>query len=200
MSGGVKRLVCVVEGHGEVEAVPALCAKVRDYLSAWLWIVDPSPVRQPRSCLVDQSVRSPHRRASERLGRAVELALTRPADAVLILCDADDDCAATWGPSAESVVSARVAAAAVMVVREYEAWLLASVHKESVLGGRAIEDIRDAKRRLGVVRAGYKPTVHQLELTQEVDVPLLRGLSASFDKLVRSLVQVFDVSDPLTDR
>ena len=195
--GGPKRLVCVVEGHGEVEAVPALCAKIKDYLVAWTWIVDPQPIRQPRSSLVDEVGTSPLRLAQrEGLERVLGLAAKRPADGVLVLCDADDDCAATWGPSAQAIVSSRVRGATVMVVREYEAWLLASAYGRASLGGRPIDQIRDAKKRMTTVKAGYKPTVHQLELTQTIDVAKLRELSASFDKLVRSLAKIFDAVDP----
>lgn len=89
--------MCVVEGHGEVKAVPALCYRILRSLDISEWLVDEEPVRQPRSLLVDEGIPSPHRPCLlESVERAVELAVSRPADAVIVLCDSDDDCAATW--------------------------------------------------------------------------------------------------------
>jgi hypothetical protein len=123
VSGGpAKRLVCIVEGQGEEEAIPALCIRVRDYLEAWAWIVDDDPIRRPRSLLVDQRIPSPKRPArQDELDRALHMALARRPAAVLLLCDADEDCAVTWATSANAIVRARTAGAAVMAVREYEA-------------------------------------------------------------------------------
>ena len=187
----------MVEGRGEVQAVPSLCLRIRDYLQAWTWLVDQEPVRQPRSMLVDERPRSPNRPPrTEGLTRAVELAVRRPADAVLVLCDADDDCPAAWGPEAKKLVSRRVAGAAVMAVREFEAWLLASHLGAGVLEGRKIEAIRDAKGRLGKLVGGYTPTVHQRKLTERMDLGVVRLYSDSFDKLVRSLAELFEVPCP----
>ena len=121
----MKRLTCIVEGQGDVKALPNLCSRIKDYLEAWTWFVDPDPIRQPRSSLVDEAIRSPMRPArTDGVSRAVELALGRPADGVLIVCDSDDDCAGCWGPSARTIITARTIGQAVMVEREYETWLV----------------------------------------------------------------------------
>jgi hypothetical protein len=194
-----RRLVCVVEGKGEVEALPNLCSRVRDYLGAWSWYVDPDPVRQPRSWLVDEALPSPRRPChAERASRAVQLALARSPDGILLTCDADDDCPAVWGPSAKSVVTSRSRGDAVMVVREYEGWLLHAFDKDQ-LGAAGISDperIRGAKEKLKRLVPGYKPTTHQLEITRKIDIAKLRRSSDSFDKLVRSLAAIFEVSPP----
>jgi Domain of unknown function (DUF4276) len=194
-----RRLVCVVEGKGEVEALPNLCARVRDYLKAWDWYVDPQPVRQPRGSLVDERSPSPRRpcRADEAK-RAIRLALLRPADGILLTCDADDDCPAVWGPSARAVVTQTAPGDAVMVVREYETWLLYA-HDDAALAGVGITDperIRGAKEKLRRLVQNYKPTTHQLRLTRQIDIDRLRRASDSFDKLVRSLAAIFEVSAP----
>jgi hypothetical protein len=197
-SSGAKRLVCVVEGQGDAQAVPCLCARVRDKLEAWDWIVDQEPVRQPRSKLVDERVASPARPAAlDGMRRAVELARRRPADAVLVVCDSDDDCAATWGVSATAVVAEFLPGGAVMAVREYESWLLCSELASSTLNGRDIAKIRDAKRSLAQVIPGYKPTLHQARLTRKVNLDSLWSRSDSFDKLVRTLSIIFG-TDGLT--
>lgn len=194
-----RRLVCVVEGKGEVEALPNLCSRVRDYLGAWDWFVDPNPIRQPRGWLVDEAQPSPRRPChAERAGRAVQLALARPADGILLTCDADDDCPAVWGPSAKAVVTRRTRGDAVMVVREYETWLL-HAFDDRQLGEAGIsepERIRGAKEKLKRLVPGYKPTTHQLEVTHKIDIAKLRRVSDSFDKLVRSLAATFEVAPP----
>ena len=77
-------------------------------------------------------------------------------------------------------------------MREYEAWLLASLLGAAEVGGRPIEGIRDCKGWLDREwSGGYSPTQDQLAVTRTVDVAALRGLAPSFDKLVRSLARVF---------
>ena len=184
----MKRLVCVVEGRGEVQAVPALCARILRHLEVHHWIVDPNPVRQPRSLLVDEREKSPRRRSREdTLRKAVDLARRRPADGVLVLCDADDDCPAAWGPHALGVITSLTAGAAVMTVREYETWLLLNHSDEELtrIGLTEPERKQDAKKALARLVPGYLPTTHQLAQTRTIDIDRLRTRSRSFDKLVR---------------
>lgn len=193
----MKRLVCVVEGKGEIQAIPNLCSRVLLALEVFDWIVDPEPVRQGRGLLVDETQPSPHRPPrSESLSRAVQLARVRPADAVLVLCDSDDDCPVAWGPPATQVIQRFSPGGAVMVVREYEAWLLSSQLGDRYHQERAIETIRDAKGPLKDFVPGYKPTVHQLELTRKIDIARLRGLSDSFDKFFRTVATIVGVAPP----
>ena len=194
-----RRLVCVVEGHGEVEAFPNLCSRVKDYLEAWDWFVDPQPVRQPRSSFVDERLPSPSRPCrADGTTRAIQLAYRRPADGVLLTCDSDDDCPAVWGPSAKGVVTAVCHGDAVMIVREYEGWLLHTFDDAELAAVGAAEParIRGAKEKLKKLVPGYKPTTHQLEITRRIDVGELRTASDSFDKLVRSLAGIFGVAVP----
>ena len=194
-STSASRLVCVVEGKGEVQAIPCLCTKVRDYFSVNDWFVDPNPIRFGRGLLVDETSRSPNRGPRTwELQRAVNLALRRPATAVMVVCDADDDCPKAWGPGAAAVVNGMVRGGAVMAVREYECWLLTSLVRSSHTSGRRIEDIRGAKEHLRSMQPGYKPALHQLKLTRALDVATVWALSDSFDKFVRTLAGIFGVS------
>jgi hypothetical protein len=77
-----------------------------------------------------------------------------------------------------------------MVVREYESWLLADKVRGHTVDGRRIEEVRDAKKLLTKFVPNYKPTVHQLAATREIDIAKLRVVSQSFDKLVRALAAI----------
>lgn len=199
----MKRLVCIVEGKGEVTAIPNLCSRIlRHYLNDVAWIVDQDPIRQPRGKLVDEKSKSRLRGChADGVRRAVLLARqTRRADAVLVLCDADDDCPATWGPDAARVVTGFMLGDAVMAVCEYETWLLLNFAEEAVrrAGVRTPESKRGAKEALARLVPGYLPTTHQLSETRKIDIALVRSRSDSFDKLVRALATISGM--PLPDR
>jgi hypothetical protein len=179
--------------------LPNLCSRVRDYLEAWDWFVDPQPVRQPRGWLVDEGTPSPARPCrADGAARAVRLALARPADGILLTCDSDDDCPAVWGPTAKAVITPVNRGDAVMIVREYEGWLLYAFGDAALakVGVTDPERIRGAKEKLRRLVPGYKPTTHQLEITRKIDLGRLRRASDSFDQLVRSLAGIFGVPAP----
>ena len=186
----MNRLVCVVEGYGEVQALPNLCARILIHLNADEWFVDNNPIRRDRGHLVDQGCGGP-RRVCKPLGieKAIELAKLRPANGVIVIVDSDDDCAAAWGPDAQRCIRAKMPGGAVMVVREFESWLLwgFAEGERRRIGVTNPESVRDAKKALGRLVKGYLPTAHQLELTRRISIPQLRGQSRSFDKLVRVL-------------
>ncbi|TKC95288.1 hypothetical protein [Polyangium fumosum] len=196
----MKRLVCIVEGKGEVQAVPNLCFSVFRYLGVEGWLVDKEPIKQPRSQLVDARVPSPRRPCrKEGITRAVALARARSASAALLLCDADDDCPATWGPDACRAIPSFLQGAAVMASREYETWLLHSFSDEERRNAKVtVADLRrrDAKGLLTRLVPGYLPTTHQLDITRRIDVGRVRTHSDSFDKLVRDLARLCGVTAP----
>ena len=189
----MKRLVCVVEGKGEVAAIPRLCARILGHLGISGWYVDEDPIRQPRGALVDMRGPSEMRRClPEGIRRAVGLALKRRPQGVLVLCDSDDACAAVWGPDASALVAERVAGGAVMAVREYEAWFLGGLPTADLqrLRLKHPEAVRDAKGRMTRVVPGYLPTTHQLEQTRILNIEAARRRCPSFDKLVRVVDEV----------
>ncbi|WP_257458400.1 DUF4276 family protein [Archangium lipolyticum] len=197
----MKKLVCIVEGKGEVGAVPNLCMRIlRQHLNDFEWVVDNAPIRHPRGKLVDEKKRSPQRTCQEEgLRRAIQLAKqTRKANAVLVLCDADDDCPATWGPDAARVVSSLSLGGAVMALREYETWLLLNYTDEQLAGAGAPEPERKrgAKEALARLVPSYLPTTHQLRETQKLDIARVRKRSDSFDKLVRVLASISGTTPP----
>lgn len=184
------RLVCVVEGKGEVQAIPNLCSRILVSLSAVQWHVDQEPIRRPRSQLVDERVKGPGRPCREDgLRKALGIAMARRPDAILVMCDADDDCPGVWAASVAEYAKGYKPTAAVMAVREFEAWLLWG-HSDAELQKIKVSDperVRNAKGKLEQLTAGYSPATHQLSLTRGIDVQRLRKHSRSFDKLVRTI-------------
>jgi hypothetical protein len=116
----MRRFVCIVEGHGEAEAVPVLVRRIAQELDP----ADPASVvsifRVPRNRLV----------LAGELERRIEIAARRVQGkgAILILIDSDDDCPARLGPELQQRARAAssLPVAVVLAKREFEAWFLAS--------------------------------------------------------------------------
>ena len=85
------RVACIVEGHGEVRAVPLLLRRIAQEFDPSLVLDVLPPLRVPRSRLIKK----------DELERAVEFAARKTGGrgAVLLLIDSDDDCPAQVGPS-----------------------------------------------------------------------------------------------------
>jgi hypothetical protein len=178
----------IVEGQGEVAAVPLLLRRLQNEAQVWGFDIG-KPHRKRRTQLVKR----------DTLQSAVRVAAKREnCAAILILFDADDDCPRELAPKLEEW--AREAAggrpcAVVMANREYEAWFLASI--EALRGKSAIlhdatshpdpERPRDAKgeleERMGR-SASYSPTVDQAALTAHLDLESVHRNCRSFRKLV----------------
>ena len=119
----------IVEGHGEVAAVPVLLRRFVNEAQAWQVQIG-TPIRRSRSQLVQQP----------SLEQAVMLALRQPScGAVLIMFDGDRDCPAELAPRVHRWAIAAAGGVPCEVVlphREYEAWFLAAI--ESLRGRRGI--------------------------------------------------------------
>ena len=178
----------VVEGYGEVEALPLLLRRLLGEVGAWVEIG--TPIRRPRNQL-----------ASE-LGvmRAVEIARRQPAcEAILIVFDGDRDCPAELGPKVRgwAEAAARLPCEVVLPHREYEAWFLAAIeslrthdlirtdaesHPEPEKPRGAKEQLQE---RLAAGRV-YSPTRHQAALSASFSLELAFRRSRSFRKLTTS--------------
>lgn len=190
----MKRLVCVGEGRGEVEALPRLCARILYSLGVSGWYVDERAIRMSRAKLVDESVPSPMRPPNEKgIDASIALAKARRANAVLVTCDEDDDCAADWGPAATRRIQRQLPGAAVMAVREFETWIL---HSRADLSSERVERRRDAKGMLDKAIGGYLPSLQQEQLVRSMDLDRVRAVSDSFDKFVRALAGLCGVTAP----
>jgi hypothetical protein len=193
--------ICLVEGHGEVQAVPLLvrtiAARVRPELALKI-----TAQRVPRQNLVqgDDLERWIQRNARKAAGTG----------AILVLFDSDDDCPAELGPALLQRASAARPGFPVSVVlahREYEAWFLAAA--ESLRGQRGLPDdlepppdpeaIRGAKEWLQdrtPQDQKYSPTADQPALTALLDLERARSRSPSFDKCYREIERLLHMLVP----
>lgn len=187
----VLNLGCIVEGHGDVRAVPVLIRRIQAELAPGLPLSVWRPWRIGRDKLIKAGELE---RAVERLARQLT-----PPQAILILLDADVECPRELGPE----LRVRAAAARpdtptgiVLAKHEFEAWFLAAI--ESLRGHRGIlravppvpdpESVRDTKTVLTHMMEGsraYKETLDQPALTAVFDMQLARKRSDSFDKCWR---------------
>lgn len=178
----------IVEGQGDVAAVPVLLRRLGEIAGAHSMRVA-RPHRHPRNQLVQK----------EPLQNFVRVAcLTSGCDGVLVLFDADDDCPKelaprlqSWAQDAAGVVPCVV----VLANREFEAWLLGSIAamrgtasvRDDALAPADPESVRDAKGRLEECLrgdVGYSPTVDQARLTARLEPAQAWRACRSFRKLV----------------
>ena len=121
----------IVEGHGEVAAVPVLLRRLRDLAQLFDWDVN-APIRRKRSELVQQA----------ELRRSIQLARIQPnCGAILVLFDSDKDCPRELGPRLQQSAQEEARGLPCRIAlahKEYEAWFLAAI--ESLRGRRGIKD------------------------------------------------------------
>lgn len=197
----ILNLSCIVEGHGEEQAVPILLERIKQASDAALQL-KVSPLRLPRQKLV----------RSGELEKGVRLAAftVKPPRAVLILIDAEEDCAAELGP--ELLARAKQATpdvpiGVVLANRMYEAWFLAAI--ESLRGKRGLagdvppveapDTVRRPKkfltRHMGGSRA-YSSKPDQRAMTRVFDMEMARRRSPSFDKCWREIERLLAEASP----
>jgi hypothetical protein len=193
----MNRLAVVVEGHGEVQAVPILLRRIGNMQDEPIHVDVPTPIRTKR----DRFLRN-----NEEFRRVLLLAAAKAGDngGVLILMDADNDCPAQLGPEtlarAEEIVGHKPIGV-VLAKREYEAWFLAAA--ESLAGKRGLPDplasphdpeaVGGAKEWLTRQMEGsraYHETLDQPPLTQIFDINMARGRSSSLDKFTRDVIRL----------
>ncbi len=190
------RIACVVEGHGDVNAVPTVIRRVAQEVEPATSVVIPHPIRIPKGKLL---------RPGE-LERAVQLAAMQAGErgGILILIDADDDCPAQLAPAL--LARARTARgdvplAVVLPKSEFESWFLAAA--ESLRGHHGLpadlqppanpEAIRGAKEWIHrYMQGGYVPTLHQASLAAAFDIQLARRAD-SFDKCYREIARLLAI-------
>lgn len=142
----------IVEGHGEVEAVPALLHRIAQGETQNITLRVNSPIRVKAGSFLNNDT---------YFRKQIILAAAKAAQAngfVLILLDCEDDCPATLGPSILSrarAIREDVDYLVVLAYREYESWFLAAAR--SLRGVRGLpEDLEppDLLKRFAMPRAG----------------------------------------------
>jgi hypothetical protein len=185
-------IACIVEGFGEVDAVPILVRRMIAEIDPTVFPSIPQPIRVSRSKCIKPG----------ELEKSVELAARKleAAGAILILLDADTDCPATLGPALLERARKQRSNLPISVVLakcEFEAWFIAAAI--SVRGQQGLsndlqphahpEGVQDAKGWLKKhMEQGrtYSETVDQPALTRHFDLQAARQTS-SFDKLWRDI-------------
>ncbi len=185
-----RSIVPIVEGHGEVDALPILIRKI---LGERLNRYD-LRIAKPVNAKGKDTLRS-------RIDRFVSLALGD--DAALVLFDADEDCALELVRdicASCNGINARIPIAVVCAVREYESWFLASL--ETVVDGGAcfagdpdvVPNPKDRLRR-ALPDERYRETAHQAGLTARIDIEAGSANSRSFRRLCHAVEELASAID-----
>lgn len=182
----------LVEGDGEVGAVPVLLRRIINSIDPGVVPIVPRGFRHPSG-----SIRRPG-----GLERAISAVAEIHANhSILVIIDSDDDCPSDLGRELLArAMSSRpdLCISVVLACREYEAWFLAGA--ESLAGRRNLppdlspppnaDVIRDAKgwltdHMLGSVT--YSPTQDQAALSAVLDLELACRRSRSLRKLWKEM-------------
>lgn len=177
-------IVPVVEGHGEVQALPVLIRRIfAAYAPEVVLRINPPSRIKAGSFLNDEAY----------FAKYVSLAAAKAAQddgSVLILIDCEDDCPAELGPRLlEKATKVRddVPYLVALAYREYETWFLASAESLGFPSHPDPEAVRGAKEWLSrQMPEPYDPIRHQAEFTARFDLEVARTV-ASFDRLVAQL-------------
>jgi hypothetical protein len=180
----------IVEGHGEVGALPVLLRRIAE----WQTPGHPAQILTPIRVRRDQFLNK-----EPEFRRHLLLAASKCGvnGWILVLLDADDDCPATLGPAllerARQVVPHRPVSV-VLANREFEAWFIAAARSLDGFrrftlapGDMAIdpEGPRDAKGWIGlrIASGGYSETTDQTAFCSRIDLQQAHARSRSFRKL-----------------
>ncbi len=184
----------IVEGHGEVEALPPLLRRLAESFDLGAMLQVNPPIRVKSGSFLNDAA---------YFNKYVELA-ARKAVAyrgfVLILLDCDDDCPAEIGPQLLARAQAARGDTTFLVAlasREFETWFLAAA--ESLRGQFGLpadlarpanfEAIRNAKGWLSArMPNGYDPVSHQHLMAKAMDLGQARA-AGSFNRLAERLLR-----------
>lgn len=161
-------LATIVEGDGEVDALPVL---LRHWFPS---IVQLKPIRVARDRFV---------RHADEQRRYAQLARRLGADRLLVLLDGHEDCPVELVRRLTPPIAVDFGGpvGVVIAVREYEAWFLQCLPEfhEFMSHGYA-ERVRGAKERIVQARGRYSPTADQAALTAKLARVWPGGVDPSF--------------------
>ncbi len=197
-------VVSIVEGDGEVAALPVLLRRINDWLLPRTQVNIGRPIRVRR----DQFL---NREAIFTKQLKLAAALCPEPGWILILLDADDDCPKELGATLQVKVNTVLPGRAVSIVlanREYEAWFLAAA--ASLDGRRGFvrpvqlpeaEQIRAAKQWLSrqMPNRAYHEVLDQPALSAVMDLQEAHDNSRSFRKLCGDWTRLTKLVEPVND-
>lgn len=185
------KVASIVEGDGEVQALPVLLRRIAAWKTPQLAVDVQSPIRVRRDRFLSRV---------DDFDRYMHLAATKagPSGGVLVVFDADDGCPVelarrVWS---QGVVRGLGSSQVVVANREFEAWFAAAA--ESLSGCRGFapgvappenpDGGRDAKGwiRRHTVRRDYSPVPDQAAFAARFDLEAAHLRSRSFRKLVKA--------------
>jgi hypothetical protein len=181
-------VIAIVEGDGEVAALPALLHRFPEWrASAWADVPQPIRVRRDRFLNDEGEFRKKVSLANAKCGAA---------GWILILLDADDDCPVTIAQSIHQrarAIAPQREISVVLAKHEYEAWLIAAA--PSLAGQRGFslpanvpdaESVRGAKEWMGKCLPHgqkYHEVSDQAAFSARMDLQMAYDHSRSFRKL-----------------
>lgn len=188
----------IVEGYGEVDAVPVLLRRLQDGLGVYDFQIA-RPIRRKLSQFTTEA----------EVRKSVRLALGTPeCSGILILFDSDDACPKDVGPVIKAWAQAEagdIRCEVVLAHREYEAWFIAAI--ESLRGFRRVkadatshptpEAIRDCKGALEgrmELGASYSPRVDQAAFSSRIDLRQAHLACRSFRRLTKAFGQLAEAA------
>ena len=155
------KIGCIVEGHGDVEAVPILIRRIAESLYPELAVVIPRPIRIHRNKVVKE----------DRLEREVQLVARRIGGqgAIFIILDSDSDCPAELGPELLDralQVQGNLPIAVVFAKHEFEAWFLAAA--ESLRGQSSLGDDIHPPNDPEAIRGAKEWLTHRMRAAERI--------------------------------
>ncbi len=194
-------VVPIVEGSGEIDALPALLHRIRIARQVQSQLDVNPPIRVKSGSFLNDP---PY------FERYLQLAAAKAAQrqgSILILLDCEDSCPAELGPKLlrdATALRPDVPSFVALAWREYETWFLAAARSLRGLDGLPAdlvppanpEHFRDAKGWLGDRMPGrYDPIRHQSRFSKRMDLDAART-AQSFDRLYRYMIRLFEDENP----
>ena len=195
----MRRWVCIVEGHGEMLALPVLLRRIAAWRLPHEHVDVATPIRVQKDRFLQRQ---------DDFNKFLLLARSKAGQDgvgehghVVVLLDADDDCpkerAAEILQRACAVVPDRKVSV-VLANREFEAWFIASAPSLDGVRGlkirpgddQAVAELpRNAKGWMSVrMPSGYGETTDQPAFAARMDLEMTSVKSRSFRKLCKELV------------
>lgn len=180
---------CIVEGDGEIEALPVLLRRIRDWKTPAVPVQIQHPVRLPRGKIL---------KCERDLERHLILAAEKCMEDgwILIVFDSDNACPKELAERINDYASTVVAHRRVSVVVphcEYEAWFIAATDRTEVPAADEVdpERVRDAKGWIArhTLEGSYREVLDQPRLSARINLETAFVHSRSFRKLCKEWVE-----------